>query len=148
MDKGTTWCGSRPRPRSHCIRRGPSSPQKRHSSPPPFWPMSIVATVAHLSYCWAVVQMVAQKMNTKWAHYIYVEKCTYKEQLDVHIDISYLCSIHSWHLLFFPGHSVSTMLYPSKSLMSIGISASPCLDQLSFAEWNLAKAPDSIYQSH
>jgi len=35
----------------HCIRRGPSSAQKGHSSPPSFRPMSVVATVAHLSYC-------------------------------------------------------------------------------------------------
>jgi len=40
--------GTRPRPRPHCVRRGPSSPRKGHSSPPPsFRPMSIVATVAH-----------------------------------------------------------------------------------------------------
>jgi len=28
MDKDTTWYGSRPRPRPHCVRRGPSSPAK------------------------------------------------------------------------------------------------------------------------
>ena len=40
------------RPRPHCIRLGPSSPRKGHSSPSPsFRPMSIVATVAHFSYC-------------------------------------------------------------------------------------------------
>jgi len=32
MDKEPTWYGSRPRPRPHCIRRGPRSPRKRHSS--------------------------------------------------------------------------------------------------------------------
>jgi len=26
MDEDATWYGSRPRPRPHCIRRGPSSP--------------------------------------------------------------------------------------------------------------------------
>ena len=57
MDEDATWYGSRPRPRPHCIRRGdgcPSSPRKRHSSPPPsryFRSMSIVATVAHLRSC-------------------------------------------------------------------------------------------------
>jgi len=35
----------------HCIRRGPSSPRKTHISPSCFRPMSIVATIAHLSYC-------------------------------------------------------------------------------------------------
>jgi len=29
-----------------------------HSSPPSFQPMSIVATVAHLSYCWALVENI------------------------------------------------------------------------------------------
>ena len=36
MDEDATWYGSRPRPRSHCIRRGPSCPRKGHSSPPLF----------------------------------------------------------------------------------------------------------------
>jgi len=50
MDEDATWYASRPRPRPHCIRRNPSSP-KRAQQPPSFRPMSIVATVAHLSYC-------------------------------------------------------------------------------------------------
>jgi len=33
MDKDATWYGSRPRPRPHCVRRGPSSHRKGHSSP-------------------------------------------------------------------------------------------------------------------
>ena len=45
----------RPRPRPHCIMRGPSSPAKGAQQTPSFRPMSIVATVAHLSYCWALV---------------------------------------------------------------------------------------------
>ena len=56
MDEDVTWYGTRPRPRPHCIRRGPSSQRKGHSSPPPSLRiMSIVATVAHLSYCSALV---------------------------------------------------------------------------------------------
>jgi len=52
MDEDATWYGSRRRPRPHCVRRGPSSPVKGAQQPPPsFRPMSIVATVAHLSYC-------------------------------------------------------------------------------------------------
>jgi len=51
MDEDASWYGSRPRPRPHCIRRDPSSPQKGHSSSPSFRPMSIMATVAHLSFC-------------------------------------------------------------------------------------------------
>jgi len=49
MDEDATWYGSRPRPRPHCVRRGPRSPAKGAQQPPPFRPMSIVATVAHLS---------------------------------------------------------------------------------------------------
>jgi len=44
------WYGSKPRPRPHCTRRGPSS-RERGTAAPSFWPMSIVATVAHLRYC-------------------------------------------------------------------------------------------------
>ena len=58
MDVDATWYGSRHRRRPHCIRRVPSAPRKGTAScnpPPSFRPMSIVATVAHLSYCWALV---------------------------------------------------------------------------------------------
>jgi len=64
MDEDATWYGCRPRPRPHCVRQGPSSPlpsKKGHSSPPSFWPMSIVAMVAHLIYCWAHVESVEKR---------------------------------------------------------------------------------------
>jgi len=102
MDHGATWYGGRPQPTRHCVRHGPSYPQKKGRThptqflahvycgqvagwmktplgtevdrgsghivldggvpapakgaqqvqqPPSFRPMSIVATVAHLSYC-------------------------------------------------------------------------------------------------
>jgi len=36
----------------HIVLDGDPAPlQKGHSSPLSFWPMSIVATVAHVSYC-------------------------------------------------------------------------------------------------
>ena len=58
MDEDTTWQGSRSRLRPHCVRRGPSSPpRERGTAAPSFRPMSIVATVAHLSYCWALDNM-------------------------------------------------------------------------------------------
>ena len=50
MDEDAAWYGCRPRPRPHCTRRGPSS-RERGTAAPSFRPMSIVATVAHLSYC-------------------------------------------------------------------------------------------------
>jgi len=55
MDEDATWYGSRPRTRPHCVRRGPRPPRKGNSSPPSFRSMTIVTTVAHLSYCWALV---------------------------------------------------------------------------------------------
>jgi len=44
IDEDATWCGGRPRPRRHCVRRGPCSPtEKGTAAPPTFQPMSIVA---------------------------------------------------------------------------------------------------------
>ena len=63
MDEDAT-CTSRPWPRPHCVRREPSSPAKGAQPPPPFRPMSIVATVAYLSYCWAVVYLI--KLQILW----------------------------------------------------------------------------------
>ena len=45
----------------HIVLDGYPALRERGTAPPPsFRPMSIVATVAHLSYCWALVQTVAQ----------------------------------------------------------------------------------------
>jgi len=33
MHQDATWCRGRPRPRPHCVRWGPSSPRKGHSTP-------------------------------------------------------------------------------------------------------------------
>ena len=35
LDEYTTWHGSRPRPRPHCVRRGPSFPCERGTAAPP-----------------------------------------------------------------------------------------------------------------
>jgi len=43
IDQDATCYGDRPRPKPHCVRREPSPLQKGH--------ISIVARVAHLSYC-------------------------------------------------------------------------------------------------
>ena len=55
MDVDATWYRSRPRPRPHCIRLGPRSPQKGQSSPPLFgscllWPWSPISATAELLY--------------------------------------------------------------------------------------------------
>ena len=55
MDEDATWYGSRPRPTSHCIRRGPSSPPKGRNSPPLFgpcllWPRSPTSGTAELLF--------------------------------------------------------------------------------------------------
>ena len=36
LDEDATWYGSRPRPRPHCVRRGPSSPRDRCTAAPLF----------------------------------------------------------------------------------------------------------------
>ena len=52
MDENATWYGSTPWPRPHCVRWGPSSPRKGHSSPPPLfgpcllWPRSPISAAA------------------------------------------------------------------------------------------------------
>ena len=52
MDEDATWYGSRPQPRPHCVRRGPSFLMKEAQQPSPFFrPLFVVAMVAHLSYC-------------------------------------------------------------------------------------------------
>jgi len=55
VDQDATWYGGKPRPWRLCVRRIASSSVEGAQQPPLFWPMSIVATVAHLSYCWALV---------------------------------------------------------------------------------------------
>jgi len=56
MDEDATWYGSIPQPRQHCVRLGPSSPRERSTAArPSFRTMSVVAMVAHLSYCWPLV---------------------------------------------------------------------------------------------
>jgi len=37
MDEDATWYGSRPRPRSHCVRRGTSSPSRERSTATPLF---------------------------------------------------------------------------------------------------------------
>jgi len=56
MDEDATWYRRR-WPMPHGIRRGPSS-RERGTATPYFRSMSIVATVAHLSYCQALVILV------------------------------------------------------------------------------------------
>ena len=52
MDEDAAWYGSRPRGPGDIVLDGIPAPAKGAQQPPPsFRPMSIVATVAHLSYC-------------------------------------------------------------------------------------------------
>jgi len=53
----------------HIVLDGSQLPRKRHSLPS-FGPMSIVATVAHLSYCWALVPrsfILSLKSTISWS---------------------------------------------------------------------------------
>jgi len=51
MDKDETWHGGRPRP--HCVRWGPSCPEK--ATAPIFGRCLLWPNGRHLSYCWALV---------------------------------------------------------------------------------------------
>jgi len=65
MHQDATWYRGRPRPRTHCARWRTSCPPpaKGAQKPPSFWPMSVVATVAHLSYCRVLVlQCIANNL--------------------------------------------------------------------------------------
>ena len=47
----------------HIVLDGVPAPAKGALQPPSFRPMSIVATVAHLSYCWALVHPTQHKIG-------------------------------------------------------------------------------------
>jgi len=55
MDEDDTWYGSRPRPRRHCVRQGPTHPCKRGTAALPFSAHVCCchgrSNDAHLSYC-------------------------------------------------------------------------------------------------
>jgi len=51
MDEDATCYGSRPRPRPHIVLNVSQFSAKGAHQPPSFRPMTVVATVAHLSYC-------------------------------------------------------------------------------------------------
>ena len=54
MDEDAAWYGSRPRPRPHCTRRGPSYRERGTGAPPPLfgpcllWPRSPISATAEL----------------------------------------------------------------------------------------------------
>jgi len=83
MDQDGTWHGRGPWSRPHCVRGGPSF-RERGIAAPTFRPMSIVATVAHLSYCWAIV--------------LYgLEACPLKKLILDHSTLS--STVYSWNYL-------------------------------------------------
>jgi len=55
MDQDATWYEGKPQAGQHCVTCGHSSTPQGAQQPPSFRPMSIVATVAHLSCCCALV---------------------------------------------------------------------------------------------
>ena len=67
MCQNTTWYGGRPQPRRHCVRRGPSSPWKGHMS------------IAHLSYCWALVLSLYSR-KTQYIVYTEFFLCSFLSQ--------------------------------------------------------------------
>jgi len=61
MDQDATWYEDWPWLRPHCVTWGSSSP-KRGTAPPPQFSAHVYCgqTVAHLSYCWALVNTLKQ----------------------------------------------------------------------------------------
>ena len=59
MDEDAAWHGSRPRPRPHCTRRGPSSRERGTAARPPIfgpcllWPRSPISATAELLSCFS-----------------------------------------------------------------------------------------------
>jgi len=55
-DEDATWYGSTSRPRPHCVRQGPSSPNERGTAAPPLfgpcllWPRSTISAAAELLF--------------------------------------------------------------------------------------------------
>jgi len=58
-----TWCGGRPRLKRHCVGWRPSSPHGKGHSSPPYFSAHVYCgqTVAHLSNCWALVKLAADR---------------------------------------------------------------------------------------
>jgi len=64
IDQDATCDGGRPRPRPHCVRWGPSSPRKGHSSPRRFGPC-ILSRVAKRSPISATFE---SRLDKFWQH--------------------------------------------------------------------------------
>jgi len=64
-----TWYGSRPRPRPHCIKRGPSCPGKGHSSPPLFSPCLLWLLLSSCYFMWS-------PKRTHWKHWKSIKRAT------------------------------------------------------------------------
>jgi len=86
MDEDATWYGSRPPPRPHCVRRGPSSPPpvKGRSGPPLFgpcllWPRSSTSATAEILFDqWWIYQnyRVSDSLDAHQAAWIVTKRNT------------------------------------------------------------------------
>jgi len=67
MDQDATWYRATPRPRSHCVRLGPSSPlPERAQQPPTFRSMFIVAKRLDGSRCHLVQRYASAQATLCW----------------------------------------------------------------------------------
>jgi len=116
MDEDATWYGSRSLCRPHCIRRRvPSTQRKAHSTLLSFRPMSIVATVAHLSYCWALVQWSVNN----WTFHI-TGRCTYEFNIFRSLTCCPFIAMYFWMMAVIDHSSrynISHWLFMSSSYM-------------------------------
>ena len=81
MDEDVAWCGSRPRPRSHCTRRGPSSRERGTAAPALFSahvycghgrPSQLLLSSCNVLFVWlfieassACIENIRSTMNTR-----------------------------------------------------------------------------------
>ena len=69
MDDDAAWYGSRPRPRPHCTRRGPSSRKRGAAAAPPLfgpcllWSRSPISTTAELLYIYLGLYSVVKAIH-------------------------------------------------------------------------------------
>jgi len=89
MDQDATWCGGRPGPRRHCVRRVPSSPTERAQQAHTFWPMSISAHVCSRSYTVPALHITELFGVIHWTriHGIYVA-----DETQLYVPYSSYCS--------------------------------------------------------
>jgi len=100
MDQDANWYGGRPQYRPRCVRWGASPPPRKGHSPQFSSPMYCGQTVAHLSYCWALVlfcHVLSLKSNVSvhrlqtCFYFCHVLSLCFSASL-LHVNVAQLCT--------------------------------------------------------